>query len=217
MIILIKVVSSVPVMKLHMWQQRKREFSVVDAKKAKRFAIKVIRDGNAVLDVGCGDCDFFDMIRAQKKDCKLFGYDIVPEALQICKRKGYTPVRALKNMKNKFDVITLFECFEHLTYAQRQEYVAFIEESLKSKGYVVLSFPHIKSMLSILHYYDNPEHKEPFPLESNLMKFFENFTIVGKTYLSPWVHPLKVIHCVLTGLSLNAVYNNVCFVLQKKD
>lgn len=203
-------------MKIHQWQSRKREFSLVDDTKAKKFALKYIKNGNSVLDIGCGDCLFFDIIKNNKDACKLYGFDIVKDALEICKNKGYNSIDSLNRLNLKFDVITMFECFEHLTYEDRVRQVEVINKLLYNDGYLILSFPHIKSVLSLQHYHDNPEHKMPYPLEKNLTKFFYNYEIVDKLYFNPWLNPLNVLHCILTGLSLNAIYNNVCYILRKK-
>ncbi len=203
-------------MKTHQWQQRKYRFTLVDDDKAKRYSVKYVQDGNYVLDIGCGDCVFFDILSSRRNNCKLYGFDIVSEALDICRKKGYFPVKNLKNLKDKFDIIAMFECFEHLTYEGRLEYVRFVGKRLKRGGYFIISFPHISSMFSLIHYSDNPEHKMPYPIEANLKRMFGDFDFVDKIYFNPWLNPLKVLHCLITGLSLNAIYNNVCYILRKK-
>ncbi|GEM_PF-3516235 len=203
-------------MQLHLWQKNERKLSLADAGKGKRVAVGYINNNDRVLDIGCGDCAFLDMIQETRKNCHLYGADIIPSALEICKKKGYTPVKNIKKLEGKFNVITLFECFEHLSYEQRIVYGKWIEDKLVDGGIVVLSFPYICSMLSLVHYYDNPEHKEPFPRESHLNVFFAKCAIKKRVYLSPWLNPIKIIHCVLTGLSMNAIHNNICFVLKKE-
>lgn len=203
-------------MKIHQWQGGKKEFSLVDDTKAKKFALKYIKNNDTVLDIGCGDCLFFDIVKNSKENCKFYGFDIIKEALDICKKKGYNSVNTLNKLNLKFDVITMFECFEHLDYGERVKHVEIINKLLKDNGYFILSFPYIKSMLSLQHYHDNPEHKMPYPLEKNLTKFFYNYKIIDKLYFNPWLNPLKVLHCVLTGLSFNVIYNNICYVLVRK-
>lgn len=203
-------------MEIHQWQIKQKSFTFVDDSKAKKFALNYIKDKDCILDIGCGNCDFFDIISRDKMDCKLYGFDILKDSLNICKDKGYNPVGSIKDLKNKFDVITLFECFEHIDYRARFKQVEEINKLLKSNGYVVLSFPNVMSFLSILHYGDNPEHQEPYPSDINIVKFFQGYKIIAKKYFNPWLNPLKIIHCILTGMSFNAIYNNVCFVLRRK-
>ena len=204
-------------MVLHQWQLNKKNFTLVDDLKAKKFALRYIQEGDNILDIGCGDCKFFDIASKFKPNSKFYGFDIIPQALEICKKKGYNPVSSLTNLKLKFGVITMFECFEHLDYKERFNQVKIINNLLKSNGYVVLSFPHVSSFLSILHYGDNPEHQEPYPSSRNITKFFSNYEIVEITYFNPWLNPFKILHCIITGLSFNAIYNNVCYVLKKKN
>ncbi len=135
--------------------------------------------------------------------------------MDICKNKGYNPIKSLDHTNLKFDVITMFECFEHFDYEGRIKQVELINKLLKNKGTVILSFPNIKSMLSLIHYNNNPEHKMPYLIEKNITKIFYNYLIVDKIYFNPWLNPLKIIHCWLTGLNFNAVYNNVCYVFRR--
>lgn len=204
-------------MKIHQWQIRKKEFSLVDDSRGKKLALKYIRERNKILDVGCGDCSFFDIISKSRNNCKFYGYDIVKEALELCRKKGYTHVDSLQNVKIKFNVITLFECFEHFDFGGRARLAQKIDKMLSSDGLVIISFPHVKSVLSMQHYFDNPEHKIPYPSETNLLKIFSDYSVVDKIYFNPWLNPLKVIHCILTGLTFNAIYNNVCYVLRRKN
>lgn len=202
-------------MKVHQWQM-KREFSLVDDTKAKKLALKYVKNGYSILDIGCGDCLFFDIVKKYRENCKLYGFDIMKEALAICKKKGYNAVGSLTKINLKFDIITMFECFEHLTYEERVKQVGLIDKFLKNNGYLILSFPHVKSMLSVIHYSDNPEHKFPYVHEKNLLKYFYNYEIVDRVYFNPWLNPLKILNCLVTGLSFNAIYNNVGYVLRKK-
>ncbi len=203
-------------MAIHQWQVKRPSFTFVDDTVAKKFALNYIKNKDTLLDIGCGDCEFFDLVSKNKRECDLYGFDVLKDALDICKNKKFNPVYSLKTLKIKFDVITLFECFEHMDYKERFVQVDAINKILKKDGYVVLSFPHIRSMLSILHYGDNPEHQEPYPSEKNIIKFFQGYEIIAKKYFNPWLNPLKILHCWFTGLSFNAVYNNVCYILRKK-
>ena len=201
-------------MKIHQWQNRKNEFSLVDNKKAARSVIKYIKNGDKILDIGCGDCIFFDFIR-KKADVKMYAYDVVKESLEIAKKKGYTTCKSL-NLKEKFNVITMFEVIEHLDVNQKIEYVKIINKILSDNGYLILSFPNVRSILSMQNYFNNIEHKTPIMNENNLKILFSNYKIIHKSYLNPWVNPLKVWHSFVTGFGFSAIFNNVLLVLKKR-
>jgi hypothetical protein len=204
-------------MKIHQWQQRTKSFTLVDDTKAKKYSVKFIKDRDAILDIGCGDCILFDIIKSKRNNCKFYGFDIVPDALKICKEKSYTPINDLNKTKGKFNVITMFECFEHLDYEGRLEQIDFINKKLEKDGYFIMSFPYVSSLLSLIHYNDNPEHKMPYPIEKNIRSLFANYEFVDKIYFNPWLNPIKILHCILTGLDSKAYYNNICYVLRKKN
>src|SRR3989344_7424738 len=198
-------------MKIHTWQNKSSSFSILESKAAKKIALRFIKRGNKILDIGCGDCDFFDLIKQYKKDCYLHAFDVLKEARNIAKNKGYVAHESL-NIKQKFDVITAFECLEHLDVVGRVKYSRLIDNMLKIDGYVVMSFPHINSLLAVLNYYDNIEHKPPYIKEKHILSLFPNFKIVKKRFVNPWLNPIKQLHCLLTGLSFNSIFNNVVYV-----
>lgn len=201
-------------MKIHQWQNRKSEFSLVDSRKAAKAVLNYIKNGDKILDIGCGDCSFFDFVKKYRK-IKYYGYDVVKESLEIARKKGYNAIKSL-NVKEKFNVVTMFEVFEHLSVDEKIKYVKILDKLLVDGGYLALSFPNVKSVLSMQNYFNNIEHKVPIMNENNLRIFFHDFRVIRKVYLNPWLNPLKVLHSFITGLGFNAIYNNILFILKKK-
>ena len=75
---------------------------------------------------------------------------------------------------------------------------------------------NVKSVLAMQNYFNNIEHSIPIVNERNLRTMFENYDVVERTYLNPWLNPLKILHSFLTGFGFSAIYNNVMYVLRKR-
>jgi len=199
--------------KIHTWQDRKEGFSLLDADAAKKIFLEYIKDGDKLLDIGCGDCAFFDFVKQHRK-CEFHAFDVNEDALKIANSKGYATHKTL-DIKGTFDVISLIEVFEHLTIEDRVKYAQIIDKVLKPGRYLLMTFPHVKSFLSVANYFDNLDHKAPYAKVDGALRIFEGYGLIRKKYFSPWLNPLKIISCLATGLSLDAVYNSICLVLQK--
>jgi len=83
------------------------------------FLLKRLRDGDAVLDVGCGDGRILAYLKAQKPSLRLSGIDSSPAALKIAAERGLDVHQAdIRNVQAlggaSADVITLFEVIEHV-------------------------------------------------------------------------------------------------------
>lgn len=201
-------------MRLHRWQYRKKGLSFADQNKSWKVVLKRLKYGDNVLDIGCGDCSFFDYIKGYKK-ANFYAYDIIEESRKIAEKKGYNALKAL-DVKEKFRIITLFEVIEHLEVDDKIKLAQQVSKLLTDDGYVFVSFPHSRSILAMQHYFDNIEHKAPIMNDYNFKIIFNDYRIVSKVYLNPWINPLKVIHSFITGYGFDAIYNNVLYVLQKK-
>ena len=202
-------------MKYHSWQSKEKQFTLVDITKAKQVAASYIRSGHNVLDIGCGDCSFFDLLRKKAHTCAFHAFDVEPDALKIATKKGYIAHKDLASIKETFDVVTMFEVLEHLTIEERIHYAVLLSKLVKKDGYLILSFPHVKSFLSVVNYFNNQDHKTPYPKVMGLKYLFDHFQQKEVKYFTPWVNPIKILQSLATGLSWNAVYNNVAIVLKK--
>lgn len=86
-----------------------------------RFVVieKLIKNGDKVLDIGCGDGSFMAYLKNRKEDIDALGIDISPEAVKLAKAKGLKAelISQNDNLKDKiptgWDVITLMEIIEH--------------------------------------------------------------------------------------------------------
>ena len=71
-----------------------------------------------VLDVGCGRCDLFDILKERRPDLELVGIDFSRTAVAIGKKKGYNIIKAkvpsLPFKDKEFDVVIGAGILEHV-------------------------------------------------------------------------------------------------------
>lgn len=111
-----------------------------------------LRNHGLLLDVGCGVGDLFDMTKDQYD--KVYGVDIVQEAVDLCIEKGMQAKRVDLNVEGlpyedgKFDSVACFDFIEHIVSPMRL--TGEIWRVLKWGGEVVIITPNIRSIWPIL-------------------------------------------------------------------
>jgi len=101
-----------------------------------------------ILDIGCGVNLF--LTELHKRGFNVFGVDFNRKAIEKAKKlfglKNLYPLSiydfALLPNLPKFDLITLFEVFEHIEALK--EFILTIKNLLNNKGFVALSVPDVK-------------------------------------------------------------------------
>lgn len=100
-----------------------------------------IKQGDKVLDYGCGDGKFLNDLPAE---CVRIGYEPYMPAINSNKVTIYTSLDALRQFvskEGKFDVIVCFEVFEHLNEKNQTNALQQMRSLLKDDGRIVLSVP----------------------------------------------------------------------------
>jgi 2-polyprenyl-3-methyl-5-hydroxy-6-metoxy-1,4-benzoquinol methylase len=125
-----------------------------------------------ILDVGCGDGYFMSYCR--DRGITAYGYDILPSAVALAQRRGLTVYSDLNQVKEKFDVITLFDVLEHMENPV-QELLA-LAQLLRDGGLIFIETPRkcvVDFYLSILEFFNiahnnrvSREHLQLFSNES---------------------------------------------------
>lgn len=110
------------------------------------FVKDFINKDDKILDIGCKDCLWFDVLseNGHKKE-NLIGTDFVDECIDISKEKGYIIYKgdavALERITaiedNTFDVITLLHVLEHIPKIDQTSLVVDCYYLLKQKGDIV--------------------------------------------------------------------------------
>ncbi len=112
-----------------------------------------------LLDYGCGTGFFIS--KAESKEWSCIGFEPEPEARNLAIKRGCQVHSELNEIKNTFDVITLWHVLEHVPNLKQR--INQLQKLIKSKGYLVLALPN-RNSLDARHYkshwaaYDVPRH-----------------------------------------------------------
>ena len=102
------------------------------------------------MDLGCGEGQFYDIIRKYRRNIEYTRVDISETQIKKLKSKGYKGfvVDATKEIpfkKNSFDVVVCFEIIEHIF--DTDYFLKEIYKVLKEKGKLILITPNIANYM----------------------------------------------------------------------
>jgi 2-polyprenyl-3-methyl-5-hydroxy-6-metoxy-1,4-benzoquinol methylase len=100
----------------------------------------------SLLDIGCGNGDF--LLLCRDKGFKIAGVERSEAAAELCRKRGLNSVyvKELGDLKDTFDIITLFDVAEHLE--DPKAFFAEIYHKLNPNGIVYIETPR-KSILDV--------------------------------------------------------------------
>lgn len=106
------------------WQTRSADGLV--SRELDRFKViaGLIKAGESVLDIGCGDCSFQQYLSRTKPGCRSLGLDTSAEAVHLAQTQGCNALvidlqaRLRDQVTGTWDVITLMEVIEHIADAE---------------------------------------------------------------------------------------------------
>jgi SAM-dependent methyltransferase len=122
-----------------------------------RFYLPFFKDCRQVVDVGCGDGDFVEMLREQGVDA--CGVDNDPIAVQHLRERQIPVVEAdvvtyLKRVEpGSLDGIFSAHLVEHLPYQAVYTLIHYAYHALKPGGRIVLTTPNARALVSHLEMY----------------------------------------------------------------
>ena len=99
------------------------------------FILKYLQDGEAVLEIGAYNRELGDRLRKHYPRILYKSLDIDPSYSH-----DYT---SLEEVREKFDMVLLFEVIEHLGWESGREMVGRIFEVLKPGGRVIVTTPNV--------------------------------------------------------------------------
>ncbi len=116
--------------------------------------VKLYRDSlgpgkKRILDIGCGDGRFLEVLRAHgPKDWELVGVDFDEAAVQRCRARGFTAhakrVEELTGEENSFDAIVMLQLIEHVDDPVR--IAARVFQLLKPGGLFIVETPNLAGL-----------------------------------------------------------------------
>ncbi len=129
----------------------------------------------SVADIGTGDGRLVKEFSEKYTDKKVLGIDYSQRAINLA--KGLNPsLNFIKadiindDIKEKFDILTLIEVFEHIPPAICDDFVSALSNLLNDNGILLLTVPHQNKPVSKKHY----QHFS----SDNLKKYFlEKFNV----------------------------------------
>lgn len=144
--------------------------------------------GKTLLDIGCGNGAFISF--AERNGFKCYGLDIDQNSIKAAKSRNLQQsvfehgfvnnLGQLQHFPQKYDVITMFEVFEHLD--NPRETIARIRSLLNDGGYFIGSLPNIErfAMWQYNMDYERPPYHMTYWTVSSWKNFIgnHNFTSV---------------------------------------
>lgn len=109
--------------------------------------VKDICTGKKILDFGCGFGGFLHYISAVADSC--IGVELGRNEREYLKGKDIQCFKTIDECNEKFDVITLFHTFEHLS--QPRMWLHKFSEYLAAGGYLILEVPNANDVLLSLY------------------------------------------------------------------
>lgn len=108
-------------------------------------ASKVPNKGS-ILDIGCGEGSFLKIMKEKSYDC--YGLETSSAGIKKAASKGLAVYGNIKDIKRKFDVITLWHVLEHIK--NPVHYLNQIKKRLTKNGYLLVAVPNFDSIQSKL-------------------------------------------------------------------
>ncbi|MBU5673844.1 class I SAM-dependent methyltransferase [Paenibacillus brevis] len=151
--------------------------------------LKYIKPEHTVLDIGCGQGYFLELLN--ESSIKGIGVDSDPRLVSLCIEKGLTAYvedghsYLQKQSDESIDSIFLAHVIEHLTLSEKIEFLDLSYKKLKKEGVLILETPNTTSVY-VMHnlYYLDPTHEKPlFPEALKHLAEVSGFTVVA-SYLS---------------------------------
>jgi 2-polyprenyl-3-methyl-5-hydroxy-6-metoxy-1,4-benzoquinol methylase len=167
----------------------------------------------SILDIGCFGGTFLGMIPETTFN-EQAGIDILKDQIEYANKKYATEFRKFYLMEDftkdgfldegYFDVITLIEVIEHLTYPQISEIIHFAYSKLKPNGRLIITTPNYTSawplMELILNLVSNIKYEEQHITKFNYFNVFNKLEKIMPEFSEMFQTNFKTTTHLLTPL-----------------
>lgn len=178
------------------------------------MAIKQIKTGDKILEIGCGQGDFIEKLQAEGKTCT--GLEFNDAALALCAKKALnvkneTIQQHAVNNRGKYDLVCSFQVMEHI--AAIGEAIQASLDALKPGGKLIISVPNNNGFIKHdrLNRFNMPPHHLGRWNEASL----KNLEKIFKVRLSEIIfEPLQTYHYryyydVICGNKINQMFGRL--------
>jgi 2-polyprenyl-3-methyl-5-hydroxy-6-metoxy-1,4-benzoquinol methylase len=109
--------------------------------------------GINILDIGCGNGLFLEFLRNQEYK-EIFGIDLSPENIEICKKKGLNISKEdafsfLNKTKKSFDLIVMNDIIEHIPKKEVIQLLKLVRSKLNKDGIVLIKTLNMSNPISL--------------------------------------------------------------------
>lgn len=141
------------------------EQPVEERRRSYRPIANLVRPGDRVLDIGCGDGTFLEMVR--ERGATGIGVELDPEKALIARQKGLEvlckPIQEVNLGPAVVDFVSMLHIVEHLTPREAISVLAAAASSLTAAGRVFLLTPNISNTVVQANFWLDVTHVRPYP------------------------------------------------------
>ncbi len=159
----------------------------------------------SLLDIGCGRGGSLFLVKQKNKDIETWGVELMElqakEAIKIADKVLIGSIE--ENIKylpdNYFDVITMFDVLEHLSYPE--DILRSLKKKLKDSGMIISSIPNVRYCTNLrdLFLFKDWKYVEAGILDYTHLRFFTKKSILRlyknsgyKVYLHKGINAVKL-------------------------
>lgn len=120
------------------------------AKQIKKIIEKNALNPNKICEVGCGASEILNQLSEQYEGKEFYGYEISPQAFELCKKKSKTNLTfllhdLLEENTEHFDIVMAIDIFEHV-----EDYFGFLRRLKEKAEYKIFHIPLDLSVQTVL-------------------------------------------------------------------
>lgn len=150
-----------------LWLQVAHAFEGPSSARRKRYAplATTVRDGDFVVDLGCGDGTFLDLVR--ERGGRGLGVDLDEAQVAVCASRGHEAVCAriqdLDWSQRRPDMVSLIHIIEHISPVDALDLLRDVREVLSQRGRLLIVTPNIGHPVVQENFWLDVTHVRPYP------------------------------------------------------